>query len=60
MGKLHIINGDGHKKVVDSNQLNENTNKNYQIDVDLYLSHGYSKVEDMFREIDGSYYSGNK
>ena len=40
------------KKVVDSNQLNESTNINCQIDVDWYLSHGYSKAEDMFREIE--------
>ena len=59
MGKLHITNEDGHKKVVDSNQLNESTSKNYLIDVDWYLSHGYSKAEDMFQEIEGSYYDGN-
>lgn len=52
MRNLHLINEDGNKKVVDSNQLNESTNINCQIDVDWYLSHGYSKAEDMFREIE--------
>lgn len=51
---LHLINEDGNTKVVDSDQLNENTNINYQIDVDWYLSHGYSKVEDMFLEIENN------
>ena len=53
MRKLHLINATG-KKIVDSDQLYVSTNNDYQLDVDWYLSHGYSKAEDMFHEIEGN------
>lgn len=53
MRKLHLINVTG-KKIVDSDQLYESTNNDYQLDVDWYFSHGYSKAEDMFHEIEGN------
>ena len=40
------------KKVVESGVLDNHENDSFQIDVDWYLSHGYSKVEDMFKEIE--------
>lgn len=54
MRTLHLVDTNGNKRAIDSNQLNERINKEYQIDVDWYLSHGYSKVEDMFREIENN------
>lgn len=52
---VHLINDNGEKKVVDSKCLNESVNDNFHIDVEWYLSNGYSKAEDMFKEIEGEY-----
>lgn len=54
---IHLINEDGNKKIADSNSLNEIINNDYNIDVDWYLAHGYSKAEDMFKEIENNGYS---
>ena len=59
MDKLHLINEVGDKIIVEAKdfenkkkQLNETTNSNYHIDVDWYLTNGYSLAEDMFRRIE--------
>jgi hypothetical protein len=56
MRRIHLINEDGNKKVVDSDMLNEMINNDYNIDVNWYLSHGYMKFEDVTKEIEYSYY----
>ena len=58
MNKLHLINEVGDTIAIEfkdfenkKKQLNETTNTNYHIDVDWYLTNGYSLVEDMFKRI---------
>lgn len=57
--KTHLINEYGDKKVVDTKnvhqqqqQLNENTNSNYFLDIDWYLNNGYSIAEEVFARIE--------
>ncbi len=56
--KVHLINEVGHRIEVESceyedNQLlKENKYSNYYIDVDWYLTNGYSLAEDAFRRIE--------
>lgn len=56
--KVHLINEVGHKIEVESSTLaddqllNENKYSNYDIDVDWYLTNGYSLAEDAFRRIE--------
>ncbi len=59
MNKLHLINEVGDTIAIEfkdfenkKKQLNETTNTNYHIDVDWYLTNGYSLVEDMFKRIE--------
>ena len=59
MDKLHLINEVGDTIAIEfkdfenkKKQLNETTKTNYHIDVDWYLTNGYSLVEDMFKRIE--------
>lgn len=61
MNKLHLINEVGDTIAIEfknfenkKKQLNETTNTNYHIDVDWYLTNGYSLVENMFKRIENS------
>ena len=57
---VHLINDKGEKKVVESKRLNESVNDNFRIDIDWYLSNGYTPLEDAIREIEGSCYEQPK
>ena len=56
MEKLHLINDSGNKKVVESKNLKESNNDNYQINLEWYLSNGYTPLEDALKEIEGECY----
>lgn len=57
--KTHLINEHGDRRVVETRnvereqqQLNEDTNSRYFLDVDWYLNNGYSLAEEAFRRIE--------
>ena len=53
---VHLVDDNGNKKVVESKNLNESDNENYHIDIEWYLSNGYTLFEDAIKQIEGEYY----
>ncbi len=57
---LHIITKSGKRKTIpfpgnQDNHINEADNDEYKIDIDWYLSNGYTKLEDAIKEIEKDY-----
>lgn len=61
--ETHLINEYGDRVTIqrtlpldeEIKKLNESTNSNFGLDMDWYLSNGYSLVEDVFNEIESRY-----
>ena len=61
--ETHLINEYGDRVMIqrtlpldeEIKKLNESTNSNFGLDMDWYLSNGYSLVEDVFNEIESRY-----
>ena len=59
----HLINEYGDRVTIqrtlpldeEIKKLNESTNSNFHLDIEWYLSNGYSLVEDVFNEIESRY-----
>ncbi|MDE6238644.1 MAG: hypothetical protein K2M54_01495 [Muribaculaceae bacterium] len=52
---LHIITKTGERTTIPFpgyNQINEAENDEYNVDIDWYLSNGYTKLEDAIKEIE--------
>lgn len=61
--ETHLINEYGDRVTIqrtlpldeEIKKLNESTNSNFHLDIEWYLSNGYSLVEDVFNEIESRY-----
>lgn len=59
--KTHLINEKGEKMVVETRnakkvlqQLNENSNSKYHVDIDWYLNNGYVEISEARRIIESN------